>query len=141
MVLSAWAVVPEGQLSVIGWLTGVTKDGKRTLNELGRPVAEVIATKALAAREAFELTSGKAGELPVGSFVHLLEMRGTADGAQRVAFAAEGTAAIKGLVTAVTKDGSENFSLVKGRRATKVKAQQPRAVQHSSSAHRHLQSH
>lgn len=111
------AVVPEGTTAVIGWLTGITKDGKKNLNDIGRPVMEVVAAKALAAREAFELTSGKAGELPVGAFVHLLEARETADGASRVAFAPEGTETVKGWVTAITKDGVENFALAKGRRA------------------------
>merc|ERR1712232_68726 len=89
-------------LLVIGRLTGVTKDGKKNLHDVGRPVVEVVAAKALA-REAFELTLDKAGEVSVGAFVHLLEMRETRDGRLRVAFAPEGGATIKGCVTAVTK--------------------------------------
>ena len=111
------AVVPEGELVAIGWLTGVTKDGKKNLTDLGRPVCEVTAAKPLAAREAFELTSGKAGELAVGAFFHVLEVRETADGAQRVAYAAEGTETVQGWVTLITKDGTENLRLCKGRRA------------------------
>lgn len=83
------AVVPEGQTAVIGWLTGVTKDGKKNLSEIGRTVCEVTAAKALAARDAFELTSGKAGELAVGVYFHVMEARETADGAHRVAYALE----------------------------------------------------
>ena len=113
-------VVPQGQLTSIGWLTGVTKDGKKNMSVLGRPVLEVIAAKALAAREAFALTSGKAGELAVGAFVHLLEAKQTADGAYRVSYAMEGTETVRGWVTAITKDGNANFALVKDYRAHKA---------------------
>jgi hypothetical protein len=108
------SVCPEGQSASIGWLTGVTKDGKQNLQELGRPVCEVIASKPLAARATFELTSGKAGEVACKALIHVLEARETSDGAHRVAYAlaGEGTSP-KGWVTAITKDGSENVSLVK----------------------------
>ena len=108
------AVVPEGQHAIIGWLTGVTKDGKKNLDDLGRPVCVVSAAKALAAREAFELTSGKAGELPVGGSFHVCEVRETADGAQRIAYAPEGSDDVKGWVTAITKDGTVNVALKSG---------------------------
>ena len=107
------SIVPEGQTASIGWLTGITKDGKRNLTELGRPVLEVVAPKPLAARAQFELTSGKAGEVACKALIHVLDARETADGAFRVAYALEGGSAIKGWVTAVTKDGTENVVLVK----------------------------
>ena len=45
------AVTPEGSAIILGWLTGVTKDGKKQLHELGHPVLQVIAAKPLAARD------------------------------------------------------------------------------------------
>ena len=107
------SIVPEGQTSSIGWLTGITKDGKKNVQELGRPVLEVIAAKPLAARAAFELTSGKAGEVACKALIHVLEARATADGAFRVAYALEGSDATKGWVTGVTKDGTVNLQLVR----------------------------
>ena len=111
------AVTPEGSAIILGWLTGVTKDGKKQLHELGHPVLQVIAAKPLAARDAFDLTSGKAGELAVNAFVHAFEARATADGAWRIGYAPEGASTIKAWVTAVTKDGTENLALLVGRRA------------------------
>ena len=114
------SIVPEGQTASIGWLTGITKDGKKNLSELGRPVLEVIAAKPLAARAAFELTSDKAGEVACKALIHVLDARETADGAIRVAYCAEGASAVKGWVTAVTKDGTINLALVKDFKAHKA---------------------
>ena len=111
------AIAPEGTSTLLGWLTGISKDGKKNVAEIGRPVLEVAAAKPLAARDAFELTSGKAGELAVGAFVHVIEARATADGAWRIGYASEGTEYVKAWVTAVTKDGVENLAMRVGRRA------------------------
>ena len=112
------SVCPEGQSASIGWLTGITKDGKKNLQQLGRPVCEVIAAKPLAARAAFELTSAKAGEVACKAMIHVLEAKETADGAHRVAYASAGSDSPKGWVTAITKDGTVNLSLVKDVKAT-----------------------
>ena len=71
------------------------------------------AVKALQARAEFELTSAKAGEIAPGASVYLLSVRQTADLAWRVGFASEGEeeGGIKAWVTAITKDGLENFKV------------------------------
>ena len=101
------------QVNPHGWITSITSSGVQNLKTLSRPLVEVSAVKALQARAEFELTSAKAGEIAPGASVYLLSVRQTADLAWRVGFASEGEeeGGIKAWVTAITKDGLENFKV------------------------------
>jgi hypothetical protein len=49
------AVIAEGDMSILGWLTGSAADGKKNLKVVGRPVLQVVAAKALVARAECDL--------------------------------------------------------------------------------------
>lgn len=104
-------VAAEGTCIAMGWITGRSADNKTNLKEVGRAVMEVTAAKALTAREDFDLTSPKVKDLPAGAHVHAIDVRQTGDGAHRIAFAMEGKDAVKGWVTAITKEGALNLNI------------------------------
>lgn len=104
-------VALEGSLKPLGWVTGSAADGKKNIKEAGRPVMNVVAPKALVAREEFDLASPKVKELASGTTVHVLETRKTSDGAHRISYAFEGKDVLKGWVTAIAKDGALNLNI------------------------------
>jgi len=113
-------VSAEGSITPLGWVTGKAADNKSNLKEAGRAVMQVVAAKALVAREHFDLTSPKVKDLAAGAYVHVMEARPTSDGAQRIAFAMEGKDVVKGWVTAISKDGALNLdvAIAEARRTT-----------------------
>lgn len=104
-------VSAEGSVKPLGWITGRSADNKSNLKEAGHAVMQVIAAKALVAREGLDLASPKVKDLAAGAYVHVKEIEKTFDGAYRIGYAMEGKDVIKGWVTAISKDGALNLNV------------------------------
>ena len=73
---------------------------------------EVAGSKALQLRAKFELTSVKAGELPPGKAVSVMEQKMTEDGKTRMAVIAEGETSFLGWLTGSAADNKKNLKAV-----------------------------
>ena len=94
-----------------GWVTAITKSGQENLAPY---LFEVMTPKPLLVRKEFDLKSEKLGEIAPGTLVFVLEVRAASDGSQRTHFAfatASGGMSAGGWVTSVTKDGAENLAV------------------------------
>ena len=106
-------IVVEGGDEPLGWATAITSDGIPLIYLFARPLYEV-AKQPLKVRYNFEQTSKFRRQLAVGTRFHVIEMRKTSDGAQRVCVVVLGEDEPAGWVTSIKLDGKRTLKEVTG---------------------------
>lgn len=107
-------VLREDGTKPLGWLTSETSEGIPLLYVYARPFYEV-ARKPLKVRTHFEQTSRiSRNMLPVGTRLHVTEVRRTNEGAMRVCVVVIGQEEEAGWITAKMPDGRRTLREVKG---------------------------